>query len=152
MTPALSFLDTLQHAADAAARAEENFRREVAERAILFERERAYAHRRLNFMRALAEAVAGAESEEAAVAAATETLCAKLGWASDSEARTQVLEHLAPVAREAFASLAPAGETPRRPDVLGALAKFEKWYGETHANPFWYLFEHYMPETPVVDF
>jgi hypothetical protein len=38
------------------------------------------------------------------------------------------------------------------PDVIEVLAEFERWYRETHPNPFWKLFETYMPETPVVDF
>ena len=32
------------------------------------------------------------------------------------------------------------------------LAQFEAWYREAHGTPFWILFEHYMPETPLVDF
>jgi len=33
-----------------------------------------------------------------------------------------------------------------------ALAQFETWYAQTHTTPFWTLFEHYIPETPRVDF
>ena len=36
--------------------------------------------------------------------------------------------------------------------LLGALDEFETWYHSTHPNAFWVLFEHYMPETPRVDF
>ena len=71
MTPASSFLDALKLAAEQAGRAEEDFRRQIAERTKMFEQERAYAHRRLNFMRAIAEAGATAETEETPVAAAT---------------------------------------------------------------------------------
>ncbi len=39
-------------------------------------------------MRAIADAVAAAESEEIVVAAATAVMRAKLGWSSDSDARS----------------------------------------------------------------
>jgi len=153
MTLVPSFLDALSVAAERAARAEDDFRRETAERAKALERERAFAHRRLNFMRAIVDAVAGAESEEIAVAAATVVMRSKLGWSSDSDARTSVLSRFVPVAQQVFAGLAPAGaDAASLHDVACALAEFETWYGETHPHSFWALFEHYMPETPLVDF
>lgn len=153
MTLVLSFLDRLELAAEQAAQAEAAFRREWAERAKALERERAFAYRRLNFMRAIAEAAAAAESEEIAVAAATAVMRTKLGWSSDSDARTDVLSRFVPVAQQVFAGLAPADEDAAPgPDVVGALAEFETWYRTAHPNPFWTLFEHYMPETPLVDF
>jgi hypothetical protein len=33
-----------------------------------------------------------------------------------------------------------------------ALAEFEMWYRSTHSDAFWIHFEHYIPETPRVDF
>lgn len=151
MTPAASFLDALKTAAGDAARAEDDFRREIAERTKALERERAFAYRRLNFMRAVAEAVASAEDEAVAVAAANAVVQAKLGWASDSEARSEVLDRFVPVTRAVFASLDP--EEPATPDdVVAALRDFESWFSATRANAFWMLFENYMPETPRVDF
>jgi hypothetical protein len=147
-----SFLDTLKAAADDADAAEGKFRREIAERTKALERERAFAFRRLNLMRAVADAIAAAESEEMAVASATAAVRARLGWASDSEARDAVLSRFAPVARAAFASLAPPEAEAEEADVIQALADFEAWYASTHDNAFWFLFEHYMPETPLVDF
>ena len=150
MTPASSFLDALKTAADDAARAESDFQREVADRTKALERERAFAHRRLNLMRAIAEAIANAEDEAVAVAAANAVMQAKLGWASDSEARTEALDRFVPDITAVFASL-DAEEAPP-PDVVGALRDFEDWYASTRGNPFWILFENYMPETPRVDF
>jgi hypothetical protein len=147
-----AFLDSLQEAAVKSESAEVAFRREIAERIKSFEHERAFAYRRLNFMRALAEAITSAESEEIAVANALAVVRTKLGWSSDSEARTAVLSRLAPVAQAMFASLAPSEKDKPPPDIGEALASFETWYGETHDVPFWVLFEHYMPETPRVDF
>src|SRR5205085_3766449 len=83
-----SFLGSLQAAAAKAETAEVAFRRGIAERVNNFEHERAVAYRRLNFMRALADATTAAESEEIAVAGALAVVRAKLGWSSDSESRT----------------------------------------------------------------
>jgi hypothetical protein len=153
MTSISSFLHTLEVAANQTARAESDFRRDLAERVKALERERAFSHRRLNFMRAIADAIAAAESEEIAVAAAAAVMQAKLGWSTDSDARTEVLSHFVPVVQQVLASLAPATEDGAPlPDVLEALTEFETWYRETHPNPFWMLFENQMPETPLVDF
>lgn len=151
MTPASSFLDALKTAADEAARAEDDFRREIAERTKALERERAFAFRRLSFMRAIADAVASAEDEALAVAAANAVVQAKLGWASDSEARSEVLDRFVPVARAVFASLDPEQTAPPA-DVVAALRDFEAWYSGARGSAFWVLFENYMPETPRVDF
>ena len=64
MKPTPSFLDELKSAADRISVAEDELRREVAERTKALANERAFAYRRLNLMRAIAEVVAGAESEE----------------------------------------------------------------------------------------
>lgn len=153
MEPVPSFLDALKLAADRASAAESDFRRGIAERIKALESERAFAFRRLNLMRAIADVVAGAESEETAVAGASAVLRAKLGWSSDSDARATVVSCFTPVAEAMFASLAPSDdEDAPQPDVLKALAAFEAWYADTHPVPFWTLFENYMPETPVVDF
>lgn len=152
MTPASSFLDTLKFNAENAGAAEEAFRKEITERTKMLANERAFAYRRYNLMRAIAEAVATAESEEIAVAASNGILRAKLDWDTNSEARIDVLEHFVPVAVAMFAALSPVeGEEPP-PDVMATLRAFEKWYVETHPQPFWVLFEHYIPETPLVDF
>jgi len=150
--PAPSFLDTLKDAAENAGVAEEAFRKEIAERTKALADERAFAYRRYNLMRAVAETVATAEDEEIAVAATNGILRAKLDWTTDSDARTEVLTQFAPVAVAMFAALAPVeGEEPK-PDVMAALRGFETWYAQTRPQPFWVLFEHYMPETPLVDF
>src|SRR6266568_2665288 len=107
MKPTPSFLDDLKLAADRATAAEEEFQREFAKRTKALETERAFAFRRLNLMRAVADVVAGAEGEEIAVAASTAVLRAKLGWGEDSEARDLVVTRFAPVAQAMYASLSP---------------------------------------------
>jgi hypothetical protein len=152
MTPAASFLGTLKAAAEGAAIAETEFRRQAADRTKALERERAFAFRRLNLMRAVAEAVAAAESEEIAVAASLALLRSRLGWSSDSDARSEVLSRFSPVAAAVFACLAPLDGETSAPDVTRVLEEFEAWYAATRATPFWALFEQYVAETPVVDF
>jgi hypothetical protein len=153
----MQFLDDFAAAARQAELSEQAYRREVATRIAVLEQERAFAFRRVNLMTSIAESIAGAESEETAVANALATLRGRLGWDSDSEACTAVLAQFAAVAEAIFARLAPeAADEPseRRPvaDVGAALIAFESWYAETHQGPFWQLFEHYIPETPRVDF
>lgn len=153
MVPAASFLDTLKLAADRSSAAEDEFRRSIVERTKELEKLRSFAFRRLSLMNEISGVIAGAESEEIAVAGATAVLRAKLGWASDSEARVEVVSRFAPVAQAMFTSIAPSGgDDEKKPDVIEALDKFEVWYAATHPHPFWILFENYMPETPVVDF
>jgi hypothetical protein len=149
---AAPFLDALEAAAEAAEAAEGRFRREAAERLGALEKERAVAFRRLNLMRAMAEAVADAADADAAAADARATLRARLGWDNDSEARTEVLARFAAVGRAVFSSLSPADDEAPCQSVDEALAEFEAWYAATRTTPFWTLFEHYMPETPLVDF
>jgi hypothetical protein len=146
-----SFLDTLKAAAEEANVAEAEYRREAAQRIAALERQRAFAFRRLNLMRVVADAVATAESEEIAVANALAVLRGKLGWSTDTEATTEVLSRFAPVAKAAFRSFVPSEDGPSL-DVPDALAQFEAWYAGSHGTPFWALFEHYIAETPLVDF
>ena len=174
----MEFLDALKAAAEEAEQAEGQFRREIAQRVALLERERTFAYRRLNLMRAVTKAVAGAENEEAAVASALDALCDKLGWSAASQAREEVLAQFTPVAQSVFQRLDkppspsspaqaaevdvhppeektdPPGKAAHEPrlGVQDALAAFEAWYAGSHQVPFWALFDHYIPETPRVDF
>jgi hypothetical protein len=147
-----SYLDGLKAAADVAAKAENEFRRSVVARTKALETERAFAFRRLNLMRAVAEPIAASENEETAVAGAAAVLRDRLGWSSDSEARSEVLSRFALVAKAMFVQFAPEDAEQEPADVGKALDEFEAWYVATHPVSFWLLFENVMPETPVVDF
>jgi hypothetical protein len=147
-----AFLDWLKAAADTASAAEATFRQQAAQRIAALDRERAFAFRRLNLMRAIADAIVEAETEEQAVANALATLRAKLDWSNDSEARTLVLSRFLPVAQAVFANLMTSENDAAVPDVAQALVEFENWYAQTRGTPFWSLFDHYRSETPVVDF
>lgn len=149
MTVTTRFLVELKTAAEAAKVAEGRFRREAAVRIEALEKERAFAFRRFNLMQAIAGAMASAESEEIAVASAFATLRTRLGWNSDSEARSEVMTRFGQVVLAVFR--APDEEESAN-NVPEALTGFERWYAETRGSPFWLLFEHQIPDTPRVDF
>lgn len=146
-----AWLDALSAATRDADGAEERLRAEFARRVATLAEERAFAYRRLNLMRAVADAAASAPDEETAVSHGLAVLRARLGWTTDSEARTEILGRFAPVCAAAFGSLAAEGEA-EPPDPAAALAGFESWYRDAKGSAFWNLFENHMPETPVVDF
>jgi hypothetical protein len=152
MTPLSHYLDELKMNADRATAAENEFRAQIATRIRALENERAFAYRRLNLMRLIAEGMNSAENEEAAVAAASAMLRTKLGWVSDSNARTEVISHFVPVAQAMFDQHAPEKCESKPRNLAQALAEFENWYASTHTVAFWALFENVMPETPIVDF
>jgi hypothetical protein len=152
---AMSYLDDLAAATRAAEAAEAGYRREAAARLAALETARALAYRRLNWMKAVVEIVAVAEDQEGAAAQARTALRARLGWSGDDETHAEVLARFAAVAETLFAHLTPEAQTPpatEAADVGAALAAFEAWYDEAHGRSFWALFEHYIPETPLVDF
>ncbi len=148
---AMAFLEDLRVAARDAEAAEARFRRQVAAQIAVLEQQRAFAFRRLNLMQTIAEAVGSAEDEPTAIAFALVALRARLNWESDSEARAAVLARFASVAQAVFATLKPNDDNGEA-NIAAALARFEAWYAQTHTTPFWTLFEHYIPETPRVDF
>lgn len=169
MTVDHPFLTELEAEANRHDAAEAEFRRTMRERLDTLARERAFAFRRLNVSRSLFQTVRQAESREIAVAGALAALRQRLGWREDSEAREEVLARYAAVAGAAFDASRDAAETASeeadpqaalvstasadRPlDPREALAGFEHWYEEARGKPFWVLFEHYMPETQLVDF
>lgn len=145
------FIAALESEAKARETAEAEFRREMNRKVAELAEARAFAFRRMNVMRALFDMVSGAEDREAAIAKAVRALRDRLGWVEDSEARTEVLERYAEVAGAAFDATHPR-EEDEAPDPAKALAEFEEWYASTREKPFWVLFEHYMPETQLVDF
>jgi len=150
-------VDTLKATAEKAGEAETAYRRETAQRIAALERERSFAFRRLNLMRAVIAAVAAVETEEDAIARASTTLCEEIGWDGISEARTAVLDQFGTVTKAVFADLHPDPESdPPAPGdgsaALTALATFEAWYVATHPGPFWALFDQYVPQRSLVDF
>ena len=158
------YLDELEREAADCEAAEAEFRRTMKERVAELAANRAFANRRMNVMRSLFQTVRQADTPEIAIAGAVAALRHRLGWREDSPARDEVLSQYANVAKAAFDEVrsgeaADTGEAPggepegeRPPSVRQALSAFEAWYLQTRGTAFWVLFEHYMPETQLVDF
>ncbi|TDR84563.1 hypothetical protein [Enterovirga rhinocerotis] len=123
MTRLSLWLDELGRATAAAETAEQDYRADFARRVAALAEERAVAYRRANLVRAVAEAVAGAEDEQAAVAHGLAVLRTRLGWSSDSEARTEILSRFAPVCAAAFSARdpSPSGEGESAPADRGGV-------------------------------
>ena len=164
MTSASTYIERLQQAADKAQSVEVAYRREAGTRIAALERERAFAFRRMNLMREVAEAakprvddnsdLAEQTGEEIAVARALALIRVRLGWSSDSETQDAMLARFAPVVIALHR--ASVGEDQNMPDetpaIDEALGRFEAWYEEVHGVSFWMLFENPMQDTPRVDF
>ena len=164
MTTATTYIERLQQAAEKVQSVEVAYRREAATRIATLERERAFAFRRMNLMRAVADAakpqmddssdLAEQTGEEIAVARALALIRVRLGWSSDSETRDATLAHFAPVVIALHRASVDddqnmADETPA---IDEALNSFETWYEKAYCVSFWMLFDNPMPDTPRVDF
>ena len=157
MSRAAAWIEELTEATRTADTAETAYRAEYAKRIETLARERAFAFRRANLLRAVADVVAKAEDETTAVAYGLATLRGRLGWGAESEAREEIITRFAPVCAALYEGEADAEEDaevdPKPPaDPADALAAFEAWHVDARGVPFWVLFERWMPETPVVDF
>jgi hypothetical protein len=155
------FLDALGAATLDADRAEAAYRADFARQVAILAEARAFAFRRLNLIRAVAETVGRAEDPETAIAYGVTHLRHRLGWSDSEGVRDEILERFAPVSQALFlaqqepspADEAEAGdEAEPPPDPAAVLAAFESWYAERVGTPFWLLFENQMRETPLVDF
>lgn len=153
-----TYLTSLEQAAEAAASAEHAFKVEAEARGRALAAARAEAFRRMNFLKGLAESLGASASGEEAVQTAHAYLRNRLGWDEATPARSEVLEHFTPVALAIHGAIQGTGAPDAEPadaagpDAPAAMAAFEDWYVATRETPFWYLFEHYMPQTPLVDF
>ena len=151
MTVVASFVGKLRAEAERAATAEAAFRREAAEKTALLERERAFAFRRFNLMRTVADGVATAGDEEIAAATGVGILRSRLDWTEGSDRQAAILSQFAAVARALFACRSEEAEA-KVSDAAQALAEFEAWYEQAHGAPFWGLFDQPIEDTPRVDF
>jgi hypothetical protein len=151
-TPAVEpLVAAFEAAAVAAGEAEGTLRKQMEAEILRLERERAFAYRRLNFVRTLSDGIHSAENEEAAVARGCAVARTELGWESDSETRTETLSRLVPFIRSAFACRASEGAEAPVDGAAKTLADFEAWYMKRFGQPFWMLFERHIEELPLVE-
>lgn len=145
----MSVLATLAARAEAASTEEAAYRREAQRRTEILERARAFAYRRLNLLKKMAETAA--EEPDAKKAADARLIAAftDIGWLSGG------LDELDEKGRETEARFRPvvealgAGDEPR---MLVALADFEAWFTQRFGRDFCAVYDRYVPDTPKVDF
>ncbi|MGQ0485022.1 MAG: hypothetical protein ACT4SY_06695 [Hyphomicrobiales bacterium] len=141
-------------AAQEAHRAEADYARQFEIELARRKRAREFAFRRLGLVRVLIKSACG-DSDEAAVAAQVECLRAELGWHELSPPKEKIVEEFKKLAAVIHASAAAAGDAgskKRRPTIAAAFVKFEAWYEQETGAPFLALFDHEIPEMPLVDF
>lgn len=156
-TPDADFITDLEGSAIAAQREEISFRQNIAAEIAKRERARAFAFRRLDLARTMAEAANGADNADEAIARQIAALKRELDWHSDTDARTRVLDAWRPVAEAVWSVVgsddaAEGAPAPARAAVPQALAAFESWYESEHGKPFLDMFEVVIEEMPVVEF
>ena len=155
-TPEPSYLAELEAVANAAQRAELEFRASVAAETKKRERAREFAFRRLALARAMTAALRSAKAEESALAPQLAALKRELGWNTETDGRKKVLEAWKSVAAAIAERERPAKEKGAAAtvcaDVGKALAAFEEWYRGEFKSEFLALLDHEIPEVPVVEF
>lgn len=142
----LADLDAL---ARAASTAELTHQKEAARRAAELKREREFAWRRLNLVRAIARAAGPAEKAEDATAAGRTALLREVGWNGATQAQRDVADRFAAVTLALWAATRPDPDVGA--DVSGTLADFEAWYADTRGGPFLALMDREIPELPLVE-
>jgi hypothetical protein len=126
-----AFVRDLERLAQLAARAEADFRIESRDRLAQLEAARVAAYRRLNLLRGMAEAVAGADDDAASIAAGIDFACARTGWSEANAAYAELRQRLTPTAvalREADRPATADQPAPPAQAPLLAFASFEAWY------------------------
>lgn len=153
MTPAAQKLVAdFEAAAEAAQQAELRLRRSMAEEIARIERERTFAFRRTRLVRLLASSATGAEDEQAAVAAQSQAVCEEFGWSAETAAHKEILERLEPVGIAVWQYACAADAEVDSAATNDALRAFEAWFEAVRGQSFYRLFEHHVPDTPLVDF
>lgn len=149
--PPETFLDRLAAQARQAEAAEADYRADYRATLDRLERERAYANRRLRFVRKLAAAIDDAGDQDAALAAGDRLLNEEFGLTPHNPAHAATLSAFRTVSDEVDTALNCEGE-PDHSTVMQRLAAFEADYEARTGVAFFALYDVYMPETPKVDF
>jgi type I site-specific restriction endonuclease len=146
------FLDGLEQAAHTASAAEENFRREVAERLRAVEQERAFGFRRLNLMRSVTAAIAAGKDEDEALAKGREVFLHELQITTTSEANQETLHQFEPVLRACWDGCQSQGDdASAAAAIVTALKEFETWFGSVRNGSVLTLMEREIVELPLVE-
>ena len=145
----MSVLATLAARAEAASTEEAAYRREAQRRTEILERARAFAYRRLNLLKKMAETAVEEPDAKKAADARLIAAFADIGWISGG------LDELDEKGRETETKLRPVVEAlgaGDEPGLVAALAEFEAWFSQRFGRDFCAVFDRYVPDTPKVDF
>ncbi|MCC7049907.1 MAG: hypothetical protein IT562_24595 [Alphaproteobacteria bacterium] len=150
-TPLDTYMNGLQQAANEANVAEEALRKDMMRRVKAMEQERAFAFRRLNLMRDVTAAIAGAKDEAEAVARGSAVMLREIGWNGASKAQKEVVERFGPVIVALREAAAPLPKDDANAAIVAALRDFEQWYAVHRNGPFLALMEREPLELPLVE-
>lgn len=145
----MSLLATLAARAEAASADEAAYRREALRRTELLERSRAFAYRRLNLLKKMAEIAADEPDAKKAADARIAAAFVDIGWIAGG------LDELDDKGRETEAKFRPVVEALGKgdePGMVAALDAFEAWFAERFKRDFCAVYDRYVPDTPKVDF
>ncbi len=148
---ATALLSQFEGAARTAQEAEASLRKAMAAEIARLEREREIAFRRTRLVRLLASSAGDLEGEDEAVSAQCSALREEFGWYGESEAHKAVLDEMRPLARSIWQCVCE-GQAGSAEAAAAELKKFEAWFQMNRGTPFYVLFDHYVPEAPLVDF
>lgn len=149
--PPSTLIDGFELAAKAAQQIENQYRTGAAAEIARLEAARITGFRRVRLVKLLAGASEAAETEAASIAAQRAAIADEFGWDAARADHKLVLEHLEAPGRAIFAALHHTG-SGAVDNIAADLAAFERWY-EAHAGqPFYVLFDQYVPQAPLVDF
>jgi len=148
----MKLVAAFESAAQVAQDAEARLRKSMAEEIARIERERAFAFRRTRLIRLLASSATGSENEQSALAAQSQAVCGELGLSVDNPAHKEIIEHLEPLGKAVWQCACASEEQVDSGAANAALREFEQWFETARGQTFYALFEHYIPDTPLVDF
>ncbi|MBX3513792.1 MAG: hypothetical protein KF826_08915 [Xanthobacteraceae bacterium] len=131
--------------------AEDEFRRNIAKRIRELEEQRAFAFRRMNLMKSVAQAVTDAKDEEEAKAKARDAFLAELDWTGGSQFQRDVVEKFMPVGLAVWEASKPDAKAEDVAKIGGELAAFEEWFAQQRETPFLAVMEKQMVELPLVE-
>lgn len=153
MTPgAQKLVADFESAAKAVHQAEAALRKSMAEEIARIECQRAFAFRRTRLVRLLVSSSMGAADEQTALAAQSQALCEELGWSTENPAHKEILQRLEPVGKAVWQCACATDEQVDSVATNDALRDFEDWFDKARGQSFYRLFEHHVPDTPLVDF
>lgn len=145
-----AYLEDLGNIAREASIAEEQFRKQAAQRAEELKVERAFAYRRLNLLKAIGRAVSPAENEEEALKSGRSVFFREVSWNGATQKQKEVADQFEPVILAVWNAVR-ADEADGQPAVSEALDAFEAWYGENRNTDFLNLMEREIVELPLVE-